>query len=269
LEAVVQANCKRAQEALRSLEEYGKIHSPDLGRALEKLRYKSYTLERALILGSLARERLADARLCVLVTDSECLEPLEWTVKEAAAGGAAMVQLREKRMGDKELLETARKIRRWTKEAEVLFIVNDRADVARLVEADGVHLGQDDMPVMEARQILGSERLIGVSTHCLDQVRRAVLDGASYIGAGPTFPSATKEFAEYPGLGFVREASLLTSLPTFVIGGVTSENIAQAIAAGATRVAVSQAICKTTEPRQAAKELRRVLSQARLTRETV
>jgi thiamine-phosphate pyrophosphorylase len=141
----------------------------------------------------------------------------------------------------------------------VLFIVNDRPDIARLAEADGVHLGQDDLPVKEARRILGPEAIIGVSTHDLGQVRRAVLEGASYLGVGPTFPSATKEFSELAGLEFVRQALAETSLPAFAIGGINRDTIGAVAAAGARRVAVSQAVCRADEPRQAAAELRAAL----------
>src|SRR5229473_1395465 len=220
LAAVLHANCKRLQEALRSLEEFGKVRSPEMGQNLEKLRYQSYTLERAMILGSLARERLANVQLCVLITESACAGPMDRIIQEAAAGGAGMIQLREKHLSDKQLLESARKVRRWTSQAGILFIVNDRPDIARLANADGVHLGQDDMPVMEARQILGPDLLIGVSTHGMNQVRQAVLDGASYIGVGPTFSSGTKEFAELAGVDFVRQVVAETRLPAFVIGGV-------------------------------------------------
>jgi thiamine-phosphate pyrophosphorylase len=259
LQAVVHANSKRLQEAFRGLEEYGKVHNADMGRALERLRYQSYTLERALTLGNLARQRLADVHLCVLITESKCVGPLEWTIKEAAAGGATMIQLREKDFSDRELIECARKFRRWTTEASALFVVNDRPDIARLVAADGVHIGQEDMPVMEARQILGPDKLIGVSTHSMEQVRRAVLDGVSYIGIGPTFPSATKQFAEFPGIEFVSEATKATSLPAFAVGGVTVENVHHVAAAGASRVAVSQAICQSPDPRYTVEELLRVL----------
>jgi thiamine-phosphate pyrophosphorylase len=259
LQAVVRANLKRLQEALRSLEEFGKLYGPDLGQKLEALRYRSYTLERALLIGADARQRLADARLQVLVGGSLCAAALDWTIHEAAAGGADVIQLREKKLDDRALLERARQVRRWTRQAGVLFLVNDRPDIARLVEADGVHLGQDDLPVKEARRILGGEALVGVSTHDLEQVRRAVLDGASYLGVGPTFPSATKEFGELAGLEFVRQVAAETSLPAFVIGGINGATIAAAVAAGARRVAVSHAVCQADEPRQAAAELRAAL----------
>jgi thiamine-phosphate pyrophosphorylase len=260
--AVVQANLKRLQEALRSLEEYGKLASPRLGQAMEQVRYRCYTLERAIILGTTARQRLADARLYVLLGGSACVAALDWTIREAAAGGAQIIQLREKNLTDRELLARARQVRRWTREAGVLFFMNDRPDIARLAEADGVHIGQDELPVKEARRIVGLDALMGVSTHNLDQVRQAVLDGASYIGVGPTFRSGTKHFDELAGLEFVRQAAAETSLPAFVIGGVTVETIGAAVAAGARRVAVSQAICQAEDPRAVAAELNRVLSEA-------
>src|SRR5205807_1428505 len=162
-----------------------------------------YTLERAVLLGTAARQRLADARLYVLITGSLCTATLDWTIQEAAAGGAQIIQLREKGLCDRELLERARQVRRWTHKANVLFIMNDRPDLARLAEADGVHLGQEELSVKDARRIVGPDALIGVSTHNLDQVRQAIRDGASYIGVGPAFASATKHFNELPGPEFI------------------------------------------------------------------
>jgi thiamine-phosphate pyrophosphorylase len=256
---VVAANLKRLQEALRSLEEFAKLSRPEAAYTLEQLRYRAYTLERAILLGASSRARLMDARLYVLLTGSQCSAALDWTIQEAAAGGAHMFQLREKTLDDRELLARARDVRRWTRQAGALFIVNDRPDIARLVEADGVHLGQDDMPVREARRILGPDALIGVSTHNLEQLRRAILDGASYVGIGPTFPSGTKEFSDFSGLAFVQEALAETSLPAFVIGGVSIDNIETVVTAGANRLAVSQAICRADDPRSAASALVRAL----------
>src|SRR5262249_48627083 len=146
-----------------------------------------------------------------------------------------------------------------TRAAGALFIVNDRPDIASLSEADGVHLGQDDMSVRDARRILGPGALIGVSTHSIDQVRQAVHDGASYIGVGPTFPSETKQFGTFAGVEFVRQAAAETSLPLFVIGGVTLDNLPKVLAAGGRRVAVSQAVCQADDPRKAAEAFRRLL----------
>jgi len=256
---VAHVNLKRLQEALRSLEEFGKLRDTVLGGQLEALRYRAYTLERAIVLGAESRRRLADARLYVLLTGSLCTAALDWTIAEAAAGGANIIQLREKNLDDRKLLERARQVRRWTRQAGVLFILNDRPDVARLAGADGVHLGQDDLPVKEARRILGPDALIGVSTHHLEQVRQAIVDGANYIAVGPAFASTTKAFPEIPGLDFVRQALAETSLPAFVIGGVNPDTIDDVVATGAQRVAVSATICGADEPRAVAAELSRCL----------
>ena len=252
-------NLKRLQESLRSLEEYGKVFGPDTGRQVEALRYRAYTLERAIILGSHARAQLATARLYLLLTGSQCAASLDWVIEQAAAGGADVVQLREKVLPDRELVERAVLVRRWTRAANLLFIVNDRPDVARLTEADGVHLGQDDFSVRDARRILGPQAIIGVSTHNLEQVRRAVLDGADYIGVGPTFPSTTKDFATFPGLEFVRSVAAETSLPAFALGGIGPENVEQVVAAGLRRIAVGAAIARAENPQQVARILRAAL----------
>src|SRR5262249_44978718 len=141
---VLTAGCKRLQEALRCMEEYGKLLNATLARNLEALRYRAYTLERALLLGIPARSRLEAASLCVLVSADACRASLVGTVREAAAGGAQMIQLREKDVDDLTFLQRARDVRQVTHKAGVLFIVNDRPDIARLAAADGVHLGQED-----------------------------------------------------------------------------------------------------------------------------
>jgi len=257
---VAVVNLKRLQESLRSLEEFGKVFGPDLGRELEALRYRVYTLERAVSFRSASRERLAPAQLYVLLTRAHCVAALDWTIREAARGGVDVFQLREKTMPDRELLECALNVRRWTREAGALFVMNDRPDIARLCEADGVHLGQDDMSVKDARRVVGPDALIGVSTHSIEQLRTAVVDGADYIGIGPTFPSQTKAFDHFPGLDFVRAASAETALPAFALGGIGPANVGRVVAAGARRVAVSSAICAADDPEQAARLLKSALT---------
>jgi thiamine-phosphate pyrophosphorylase len=256
---VLDANAKRLQEALRSLEEFAKLHSPDAGEAFERLRYRAYTMEKVLQIGQSARRRLAYVRLCVLLTGKDRATSLDWLIAEAAAGGADLFQLREKNLSDRQLLLRAREVRRWTRQAGVLFVVNDRIDIALLAEADGVHLGQEDLGVREARCLLGARAIVGVSTHDMDQLRRAVLDGADYIGIGPTFPSATKEFSQLAGLEFVRAANAETTLPAFAIGGIGLDNVGKVTAAGAKRIAVGHAIVASPEPRATAAALRRAL----------
>ena len=259
---VAAVNLKRLQESLRSLEEFGKFVDPDLGRNFESLRYQVYSIENPLLRRESVREKLAAAKLYVLLAGEECHAALDWTIERVAAGGAAIVQLREKALADRELLARARDVRRWTRKAGVLFVMNDRPDIARLAEADGVHLGQENLSVSEARRIVGPDVMVGVSTHNSDHVRRAVMEGADYMGVGPVFPSATKEFDQFPGLEFVRTATMETSLPAFALGGINRENVAQVVAAGARRIAVSSALAKSVDPEKAAHELRAALERS-------
>lgn len=252
---VARAASKRVQEALRSLEEYSKMAWPAASQACEKLRYRAYTLEKAILIHDRASERLGNARLYVLLTRGLALAGLDWTIAEAAAGGATIFQLREKELPDRELLALAHAVRRWTQKAQALFILNDRPDIARLVGADGVHLGQDDMPVKEARRIVGPDALVGVSTHTPEDIDRAIRDGADYLGVGPVFPSGTKTFPELAGLDLVRHAAATTSLPWFAIGGIEPANVGRVLDAGASRVAVSRAVIAAEEPQLAAANL--------------
>jgi thiamine-phosphate pyrophosphorylase len=252
---------KRAQEAVRSLEEFAKLFSPVAASRLEQLRYQLYTLEKGLALTELNRRELADRRLYLLATEALCPHGLGPAVRAALAGGVSVVQLREKEISERRLLDMARRVRVWTREAGALFIMNDRADLAVAADADGVHIGQDELPVKEAREIVGPRRLVGVSTHTSEQARQAVLDGADYLGVGPVFQSTTKSFDSLAGLEFVRQVAAEVSLPWFAIGGINAENVESVIEAGAKRIAVSNAILGADDPAVAARKLGVVLSR--------
>lgn len=255
-QAVLVANFKRLEEALRSIEEYGKIISAEFAQEIEQLRYAVYTLEKSVLQTCQARMRLEGRNLYLLVTEALCHHGSGPAVREALQSGVSIVQLREKEMNDRDLLTMGHRMREWTREAGALFIMNDRPDLAVLTDADGVHVGQDELSVMDARRIVGSDRIVGVSTHSIEQARQAVLDGADYIGMGPVYPSGTKSFAEFPGLEFVRQVAAEITLPAFAIGGISLSNLAQVREAGATRVAVSGAICGAANPRQMAYDLK-------------
>ncbi|MDQ3815324.1 MAG: thiamine phosphate synthase [Armatimonadota bacterium] len=163
--------------------------------------------------------------------------------RAALAGGAAIIQLRDKSSSLPRLLETARELRRLTRSARALFIINDRVDVALAVQADGVHLGPDDMPLAEARRVLGPHRLIGASCGDVEEARRAERAGADYIGAGAIFGTATKHDAGAPiGLEALRAIVAATTLPVAAIGGVNRDNIAAVMAAGADMACVVSAV---------------------------
>ena len=257
---VAAVNIKRLQESLRSLEEFGKVLSVAFAQEVEAIRYEAYTLERLLVRNSNLIERVRSARLYVLLTGSQCAASLDWTIAEAASGGAGIFQMREKNLTDRELLERAKRMRDWTRKANALFIVNDRPDIAKLAEADGVHLGQDDLTVAATRKIVGPDALIGVSTHTLEQVRTAILDGADYLGIGPTFPSTTKDFEQLAGLEFIRQVAAETTWPAFALGGITLANVREVIAAGCRRIAVSAAIAQAPDPEATAMAFRQALS---------
>jgi thiamine-phosphate pyrophosphorylase len=260
--AVLSANFKRTAEALRTLEEYGKLLDPWLAGRFEVLRYDVYTLEKLTLTAVRSYRALGDARLMVLVGGLPTLGDLTWIVGEALAGGADVIQHREKRLDDREWLRRAREVRILTAQAGARLIVNDRPDLARLAGADGVHLGQDDLSVRDARRILGPSSLIGRSTHDSAQLDQAILDGAGYLGVGPVFPSTTKDFSDLAGLAYVGHAAETTTLPWFAIGGITEENVADVLAAGATRIAVGAAVVAAPSPRRAAAALRRRLDAA-------
>ncbi|WP_337176355.1 thiamine phosphate synthase [Paludisphaera sp.] len=259
--AVLAANFKRAAEALRSLEEYGKLVDVWIAGRFEVLRYDVYTLEKLMMTAVQAYRTLDDRRLMLLVGGLPTLGDLTWIVGEALAGGADVVQLREKNLPDRELLTRAREVRILTAQAGARFIMNDRPDLARLAGADGVHLGQDDVTVRDARRIVGPNMVIGVSTHEPAQVDAAVVAGAGYLGVGPVFPSATKDFdePELAGLGYVRTVADSTKLPWFAIGGIDESNVDRVLEAGASRIAVSAAIVRAERPRVAAAALRAAL----------
>lgn len=252
---VCAASLKRVEQALRSLEEYGKLVDSVFATECEALRYRTYTLEKALDTTRVSRERLADARLCVLVDGAQDIDAFTARVRAIVDAGASMLQLRDKTLEGGTLVQRARALVEITRAGGALAIVNDRADVAAAAGADGVHVGQTDLSVHDARSIVGPRPLIGVSTHGIEDARRAVLDGANYLGAGPTFPSKTKAFDAFPGLDYLRQVSAEVTLPTFAIGGITAQNVGEVLAAGAARVAVSGAVARAEDPAAAVRGL--------------
>lgn len=257
---VVTAAGKRLGEALRVLEEIAKTEAPDAAAQLESLRYRFYVLEQTLALTLRPTHRLAHVRLYVLITEAFCLGG-SWleVARQAIAGGADCLQLREKTVEGGELLRRARQLVALCRQSNVLCIVNDRADVAVAADADGVHVGQGDMPVREARRIVGRGRIVGVSTHNIEQARQAVLDGADYIGVGPVFPSPTKPRDFLPGLDYARQAAAEIRVPTVAIAGITAANVSEVAQTGVRAIAVTQAATAQADVTGACRALKRAL----------
>ncbi|MHC4605761.1 MAG: thiamine phosphate synthase [Planctomycetota bacterium] len=250
LDEIVAANARRAQEALRSIEEAARGAVPRLAAEAHSVRYECYGIEKRLVPRAWRRALLEDVRLYVLADPS--VAPLA-RARAAVAGGARMLQLRHKDATGRDLLrETWRLLR-----LGVPVIVNDRVDVA--AEAHGVHLGADDLPIREARRILGEKKLIGATSHSLAEARRAVRAGADYISVGPMFATPLKPRLKPKGFRYMKRARKL-GVPAFCIGGITAEN-ARRVAGG--RVAVCAGVIAQKNPRAAARNLLRALRPPR------
>ncbi len=262
--AVARAALARAGEALRALEEYGGLLDASAPGRFAPLRFKLYAVEKALAAGDAVRKRrLGDARLYVLLTEALCRNgDVFETAREAAAGGADMFQYREKQMEDGAFLASARRLAELSAELGALLIVNDRADVARLAGADGVHLGQGDLSVAEAREIMGPGRIAGRSTHSPEQAAAAAGEGADYIGVGPVYVTKTKEHAAAVGPEYVSHCAREVDLPGFAIGSVNETTVDEVLAAGATRLAICTGITMREDVRAAARFFREKLDAA-------
>ncbi len=247
------AAAKRLPEALRTIEEYAKTFDADLSSIVESLRYRAYEIEQRLLLRGERSARFSRVRLYVIVTESLCRRDWLQTAADAIEGGAGCIQLREKSLDDRELLDRARRLSSLCRERDVLFIVNDRPDIARLADADGVHLGQTDMTLPDARRILGPDRLIGLSTHNPDQLREAIAQQPDYIAVGPMFPSATKPQDHVPGADLLAVALRETSIPIVPIGGITAEHAQGLLAHGARCLCVCSGVLAAMDVRAAAR----------------
>lgn len=203
---------------------------------------------------------MKDFRLYVIIDSKSAngRDPVA-VASEAVEGGADVIQLREKDIPAREIMALGRAIRKAIAGTGALFIINDRPDIAAASGADGVHLGQDDLPPEEARAILGKGKIIGISTHSLEQALAAEKAGADYVGVGPVFATPTKPDYVPVGTGLVREVSKTIKIPFVAIGGIDAGNIGQVLDAGARRIAVVRAVCGAGDVRNAAKSLKEIL----------
>lgn len=241
---VVRANLKRAQEGLRVLEEVFKASEHETSAACKQLRYETYEIERKIFT---VRERsLGRGLYLILTTPSRSIVKL---AAVAVTGGLPAVQLRGTKGSDRYFLELAGKIRELTSGTSTRFIINDRLDIACLVRADGVHLGQGDIDPAMARGFLGPDAVIGLSTHSLDQVSRANRLPVDYIGFGPVFETSSKKNpAPVTGTAALAEAVSLSVVPVVAIGGITGDAIPELKQAGCHDIAVISAVTRAADP---------------------
>ncbi len=264
--AVISAAANRVQQSLRCLEEYGKLISVNFASQIEAIRYQSYdvfaTLELRNQYANRPQNLIAVAKLYVLMDTAGSEDLFVSRLKQCFEGGVDVLQLRDRSATDRTLFDRAGVASRLCRQNKTLFIVNDRADIAVASGADGVHVGQDELPVNMVRKIVGREMLVGLSTHSIEQARTAVTQGVDYIGVGPVFASSTKRFDSFVGTELLQQVAREITIPAFAIGGITSVNLPSVVESGIGRIAVTAAICDAPDITKAARGLKATLIAA-------
>ena len=257
LQDLLRANILRCQEAARVLEESLKIPDceDDLYRIAKSMRYDIYTLEKEIYSHSVLNRKNVDLSLYLVACKLENEKDFLQIIEEALSGGVTAVQYRDKELSDKDFLSNAAAIKKICHRMGVPFIINDRVDVCLALDADGVHLGQDDMPLECARKILGQNKIIGISANNLEDVLKANESPADYIGFGALFSTPVKSTYKEYGIMSIPEVLKMSRLPVVFIGGITLENIHQVREAGAKNIAVVRAVMDAEDPKDAAKRL--------------
>ena len=260
LPIIVTANARRVQESLRTIEELAKL--PDIAPKLnsekfQQARFNLYTIEQRLVSKLLRQDKVKHLPGLYIIIDTQALKGHSHieVAKQAIQGRAKTIQLRDKLGNKKELLPIAQQLKNLCAEQGVLFIINDYLDLALATDADGLHLGQDDLPIKVARQLLPIGKILGCSTTSADQAITAESEGADYIAVGSIYPTASKETAKVIGLDRLRQIRQAITLPIVAIGGITRDNVAEVMSAGADTVAVIRAILQAESPQEAARQI--------------
>lgn len=252
------AGCKRLTEALRALAEMTQILEPTVAETIEKLRFDAYALEKDIVLFGEPVEKFKRVKLYVIISSSLPAEVIRLT-QGCVAGGADCVQLRTKEAADDRFFALAVEFVQICKDGGVLSIINDRADIAVAAGADGVHLGQGDLPVEQARKLQLAPLIVGKSTHSLQQLRAACDEQPTYVSLGPVFSTATLPDAEAVGLDYVRqgvEKLANTGIGNVAIGGITLDHVEDVLKAGGGAIAVCSAVMESKDPAAACRALK-------------
>jgi len=251
---IVAANARRVTESLRVLEEFSKLPESTLDPAtFKQARFAMYDIERELT-GKVLRRGRRIQGLYVIIDPAMLGQRDEAdTCRQAIRGGARVVQLRDKKRGRRDVLESARRLGEVCRGADVPLIVNDYADIVISSSADGLHLGQGDLPLPEARRMLPIDRLIGCTARTVEQAQRAEAEGADYVAVGAMYPTRSKDQPQVVGLERLRQVRESVSLPLVAIGGINAENATDVINAGADAVAVMSAVIQADDVEKAAR----------------
>ncbi len=250
------ANARRVQEGLRVLEELAQQVNLDPDK-FKQARFDLYDIEPALLSRMLRRDKMKRLTGLYVIIDTPVLKGRGHVeaATQAIHGGANVIQLRDKLSRKRELLPVARQLKDLCAEHNVLFIINDHLDLALATDADGLHLGQDDLPVTVARKLLAMDKILGISARTVADATSAESDGADYIAVGSIYPTASKEEAVVVGLERLRQVKQAVSLPVVAIGGINRDNAADVIAAGASVAAVISAALEVENMERAARQL--------------
>jgi len=263
LPIMVVANARRVQESLRVLEEMAKIPEVKLNsEKFKQARFTLYTIEQALLSKLLRQDKIKRLPGLYVIIDTKALIKGRSHIdvaSQAIQGGAKTIQLRDKLQSKKELLPIAQQLKNLCAGHDVLFIVNDYLDLALATDADGLHLGQNDLPLAVVRRLLPTDKILGCSTTTVNQAINAESEGADYIAIGSIYPTTSKEAVEIVGLDRLRQIRQAVTLPLVAIGGITKDNVAEVMAAGADSVAVISAIVQAKDVEEAAREIAETL----------
>ncbi len=257
---LVGANARRVQQSLRVLEEITKVPGQDFGMDWDKIkhaRFEIYELEQRMLLKLSRRDKTNKIKGLYLILDTEALggrDAVE-TARQAIQGGAGVIQLRDKKLPKGELMAIAKALRQVCAESGVLFIVNDYLDAALACDADGLHIGQGDLPPADARRLLRGDMVLGCSTATVEEAIRAQEQGADYIGVGSIYPTQSKADTRPAGLDTLRQVKERVSIPVVAIGGINEDNVAGVIEAGADAVAVLSAAIGASDVKEASRRL--------------
>ncbi len=263
-EAII-ANARRVQESLRVMEETAKVPGITLDTdKYKQARFALYTVEKDLISKMLRQDKLKRLAGLYVIIDTAFLKGRKHTevAAQAIRGGAKAIQLRDKEHSTGEFLSIAGEMKDLCSENNVLFIVNDSLDVALAVDADGLHVGRDDLPVAIARHLLPIDKILGASARTIDEAKAADSEGADYLGVGSTYATATKEAAEVVGPGRIKEIQQAVDLPIVAIGGINKSNLREVLRAGADSIAVISAVMGAEDVEGATRQLVKIIEEA-------
>jgi thiamine-phosphate pyrophosphorylase len=261
----ISANARRVQESLRVMEELAR--DPELNletNTYKQARFELYTIEKELLARMLRQDKLKRLAGLYVIIDIAFLKGrrLASVAAQAIRGGATTIQLRDKERNVREFLDSAVELRDACAEHNVLFIVNDSLEVALASEADGLHVGQEDLPVAIARRLLPIDKILGCSARNMDEAKKARSDGADYLGIGAIYPTTSKDVVEAIGPDTLREIRRALDLPLVAIGGINQTNLKAVIKAGADAAAVISAVMSADDVEKATRQLVQIIEGA-------